>query len=218
MVSNSLRAVNRLLAPLARRMRLMVGRSFVHLIDDARNLQELQVEILNDDVADGAERFQEYGFTSHPKRGAEAIVLCVGGSRAHPVIVAVDDRRFRLKSLAEGEVALYTDEGDYVWFKRGRNIEVVAGTKAKVTSPLVEVIASTKVTMTTPLVEMSQELRVTGKITGTGGLAISGGTGATFAGNVAVAGGNVTADGIGLKTHVHGGVQPGSGNTGGPSG
>lgn len=58
--------------------------------------------------------------------------------------------------------------------------------------------------------------QVTGKITGQGGMAISGGTGATVAGNVAVTGGNVTADGIGLKTHTHNGVQPGSGNTGQP--
>ncbi|MFQ7431805.1 MAG: hypothetical protein ACLRNI_10930 [Sutterella wadsworthensis] len=28
-------------------------------------------------------------------------------------------------------------------------------------------------------------------------------------------GGDVTADGIGLKTHKHSGVQPGSGQTGG---
>lgn len=198
MVSNSLRAINRLLAPLARRMRLMVGRSFVRLIDDARNLQELQVEILNNDVADEVERFQEYGFTSHPKRGAEAIVLCVGGSRAHPIIVAVDDRRFRLKSLAEGEVALYTDEGDYVWFKRGRNIEVLAGTKAKVTAPEVELVASTRVRLATPLTE------ITGNV--------------TVNGNVTVTGGNIIADGVGLKTHVHSGVQTGPSNTGGPSG
>jgi phage baseplate assembly protein gpV len=57
---------------------------------------------------------------------------------------------------------------------------------------------------------------VTGKITGQGGMAVSGGSGATVAGNMAVTGGNVTADGIGLKTHTHNGVQPGSGNTGQP--
>lgn len=51
---------------------------------------------------------------------------------------------------------------------------------------------------------------VTGKITGQGGMAISGGTGATVAGNVAVTGGNVTADGIGLKTHTHTDPQGGT--------
>ena len=40
----------------------------------------------------------------------------------------------------------------------------------------------------------------------------------TVSGNFVVVGGNVTADGVDLKTHVHTGVQPGSGNTGGPTG
>jgi phage baseplate assembly protein gpV len=35
-------------------------------------------------------------------------------------------------------------------------------------------------------------------------------------GTVNVTGGDVVADGISLKTHTHGGVQPGSGSTGAP--
>lgn len=53
-------------------------------------------------------------------------------------------------------------------------------------------------------------LQVDGKITGSGGLAVSGGGGATVSGDV-------VADGISLKSHVHGGVEPGSGNTGTPN-
>ena len=49
------------------------------------------------------------------------------------------------------------------------------------------------------------------------GLAATGVAGAsTVAGNISITGGDVTADGISLKTHVHGGVQTGSGNTAGP--
>ena len=33
---------------------------------------------------------------------------------------------------------------------------------------------------------------------------------------VTVTGGDVVADGVSLKTHVHGGVDPGAGNTGAP--
>jgi phage baseplate assembly protein V len=56
----------------------------------------------------------------------------------------------------------------------------------------------------------------TGAITGQGGMAISGGTGASVAGSMVITGGNVTADGIGLKTHKHGGVQGGLSDTGVP--
>lgn len=56
--------------------------------------------------------------------------------------------------------------------------------------------------------------QVSGQITGQGGMAISGGSGASVAGNMAITGGNVTADGIGLKTHTH--ADPQGGTVGGP--
>jgi len=55
---------------------------------------------------------------------------------------------------------------------------------------------------------------ITGHITGQGGMAVSGGEGAMVAGSLAVTGGEVSADGIGLKAHTHPGVQTGGGSTG----
>ena len=56
---------------------------------------------------------------------------------------------------------------------------------------------------------------VTGTITGQGGMALTGsagggGSAATITGNVTVTSGNVTADGIGLKTHTHADAQGGT--------
>lgn len=187
-------ALSRMLAPLARRVRLMVSRGVVAVVNDALKLQGVQIQLLAGETSGSLERFQEYGFTSVPHAGAEAVVVFAGGARSHGLAIAVDDRRYRLKGLAAGEVALYTDEGDQIHFKRGRTIEVVAGTKVAVSAPLVE---------------MSGELNVTGKITGQGGMAISGGAGSTFSGVT------LTHDGVNIgKTHVHGGVQPGGGVTG----
>lgn len=157
----STRAIRAMLAPLHRRVLLMVRRGVVRLVDDALKAQGLQVSLFADEVAE-AERFQQYGFTAHPIPGAEALVLALGGNAAHPVVIAVEDRRYRLKGLAEGEVALYSDEGDYIHFKRGRKIEILAGAKVEATAPEVEVIASTKVTLTTPLAEISGNLTVGG--------------------------------------------------------
>lgn len=90
------------------------------------------------------ELFQHYGFTSAPLAGAEFIALPVGGNSKHTVVVASEDGRYRIQ-LKDGEVALYTDEGDYVHLKRGRLIEVVtetllvkAGTKVRFETPLIE--------------------------------------------------------------------------------
>lgn len=130
--------VRRILKDLDKRVSNFAARCVIKLVDDAAKLQRLQVTVLADEVRDGVERVQQYGFTSAPKVGAEAVVLFVGGRRDHGLVIAVDDRRYRLTGLKEGEVAIYTDEGDHVVIKRGGTIEVKAATKLVVDSPLVE--------------------------------------------------------------------------------
>jgi phage baseplate assembly protein V len=137
----------------AGRVRLMVGRCILQGIDDTTKMQSVQVMVREGEVRDKCEHFQHYGFTSVPHPGAEGIGLAVGGSTDHMVVICLDDRRYRLKGLQEGEVALYTDEGDSIVFKRGRIIEVTAGTK---------------VVFNTPLVEMTGELHVVGDVIGEG--------------------------------------------------
>lgn len=120
------------------RIRLMLGRAILKLANDASTVQELQVEMLSDELQDGVERFQQYGFTSHPHPDAEAIVACIGGLRSHAVAIAVDDRRYRLTGLQAGEVALYDDLGNVV--KLGRDgPEVIGVAKVTVTAPQVVV-------------------------------------------------------------------------------
>lgn len=116
----------RALAPLKRRVMLMVGRGIVRVINDALRWQECQVSLLAGEVRDGVERAQNYGFTAHPHPGAEAIVIFLGGNRDHGVIIAADDRRYRLKGLAAGEVALYDDLGKTIVLKRNGDVHVTA--------------------------------------------------------------------------------------------
>lgn len=209
-----MRQVLALLQPIVARMRLMINRGVLELTDDANGMQRVQISGLADEVLSDVERFQQYGFTSVPLPKAEVIFVSLGGRRTHAVVVSADHPQFRKKGMQPGEVALYTDEGDFIHFKRGRTIEIEAGTKVKVTAPNVEVVAAVKVLLTAPLVECSAALKANGPITGLGGMAISGGSGATVTGNLAVTSGEVSADGIGLKSHHHGGVQTGGGNTG----
>ncbi|MCB2256614.1 phage baseplate assembly protein [Pseudomonas chlororaphis] len=108
------------------------------------------------------EQFQNYGFSSAPLPGAEYIVIPVGGNSKHSVVVASEDGRYRL-ALQDGEVSLYTDEGDYVHMKRGRVIEVV-------TDDLVFKVKN-KVRFEAPLVEMSENLVVTRDIKADGEIA-----------------------------------------------
>jgi phage baseplate assembly protein V len=142
---------------------MVVARGVVRLVNDALLVQGLQVTVLDGEVAQ-VQRFQEYGYTSVPLAGAEAVLAAVAGARSHLVAIAVDDGRYRLKNLVDGEVALYTDEGDTIHFQRGRIIAVNAGNAINVSAPQVTVTATTKVTLDTP------EVHCTGKITAVGNI------------------------------------------------
>src|SRR3989339_826236 len=118
MVNPILNAINKTTAPLRRRVQLMIGRAVIAAVGDGSACQTLQVTALSGEVLDGVERIQEYGFTSHPHQGAEAVLLAVGGNRSHGLVVVAGDRRYRLTGLAAGEVALHDDQGQVVHFKR----------------------------------------------------------------------------------------------------
>ena len=108
------------------------------------------------------EFWQHYGFTSRPLAGSEGIVLKDGNVVN---IIASDDRRYRLV-VNEGEVALYSDEGDKVHFKRGQEIEIKSGGKVVVDAPEIELTGATTVT---------GNLHVAGNITATGTIIDTGG-------------------------------------------
>ena len=106
----------------------LLARGTVVLANSATKLQSLQMRLTAGEVNDDMEHFESYGFTSNPLAGAEGIATFLGGDRSHAIVLVVADRRYRLQSLAAGEVAIYTDEGDKIHFKRGRIIDIKTAT------------------------------------------------------------------------------------------
>lgn len=176
-----MRGIERLLRPLRRGLASVVARGVVMLVNDAAKMQALQVRVMADEVLDDVEHWQPYGFSAHPLGGAEALVLAVGGHRAHSVVVSCGDRRYRLTGMQGGEVAIYTDEKDKIHLKRGRVIEVETHT--------LNIKAAESVNFDTPLITQ------TGQI---------------------VAQQDVVAANVSLVQHLHGNVQPGTGESGAP--
>ncbi len=124
-----IRTMQKILDPVRRRLAQMVCRALVSLADDAPGFQELQAKVLAGEVLDRLERFQDYGFSSVPLPGAEGLFVAVGGCRSNGVLIAVGDRRYRIRDLQPGEVAIYTDEdqaeaGHRIVFRRGGIIDV----------------------------------------------------------------------------------------------
>jgi phage baseplate assembly protein V len=96
---------------LARAVRLMVGRAVLSLVKDSLKMQGVQLTALSGETLDDVERFEDYGLTSKPVAGAEAVIASVGGVRDHAVVVALADRRYRPRGvMADGDVALYTKD------------------------------------------------------------------------------------------------------------
>lgn len=118
MVSDELRKLDR-------RIRLLALRSVVASVDDGLKAQGIRLRVKADDDRDGFERFQNYGFTSVPKKPdddgeAEAVLLSIGADPSHGIVIAVEDRRYRLVGLGEGEVAIFDDQGQKVVLYRDR--------------------------------------------------------------------------------------------------
>jgi phage baseplate assembly protein V len=145
------RALSKFIAPLARRIRLLSSRGTVAVVDDAQGEQALQVGLLAGETRDNVPRPQQYGFTSVPLPGAEAIYLSLGGDRDNGIVIVASDRRYRVQGLEAGEVAIYTDEGDKITFKRGRNIEIETMT--------LTIKAPTGVRMETALLAVTGEVK-----------------------------------------------------------
>lgn len=100
--------VRRLLQPVFARIRTLATRGVVLLSNDNRRAQVLQVGAMAGETLDPVERFGEFGFHSRPPKGAEVLVVCLGGDRSHPIAVATEYREARPQGLAEGDSGLYS--------------------------------------------------------------------------------------------------------------
>lgn len=137
------------LRQMGRRVMLMVGRCVLQAANDAAGIQALQLSGLEGELIEDAERMQDYGFTSVPFPGAEAVLVFPGGLRSHGLVVAVGDRRYRLKGLQDGEVAVYDDLGQQMVLKRD-GIRIATSLKVEIEAPEVTLTADTRFKVVTP--------------------------------------------------------------------
>lgn len=119
--------IRRSVSPIAQRVRLMVGRARLAAVTDGGKRQFIQFTALADEVKDGVEHMQPFGFASHPTPGAQVLFICVGGDRGHPIAVCVDDPRSRIP-LEAGEVAIYTGNGNKIVMKPSGDVEITTKT------------------------------------------------------------------------------------------
>ncbi|MBJ8670237.1 phage baseplate assembly protein [Citrobacter koseri] len=99
-------------------LRNIVARAVITALNTAKKCQAAGLKLIAGEPKEGVEHLEPYGFTSAAQDGAEAVVLFPGGDRSHGVAVVVADRRYRLKGLKRGEVAIYDDLNQSVTLTR----------------------------------------------------------------------------------------------------
>ncbi|VEF08439.1 Phage baseplate assembly protein V [Pseudomonas fluorescens] len=135
-------------------LKSVMARGTVVLAAAGKMMQTLQVRLTARELKDNVEHFEPYGLTSNPLPGAEVLTMFMNGDRSHAIVVVASDRRYRIKELESGEVAIYTDEGDKIHFKRGRIIDIETGT--------LNIKATTAVNFDTPVINQTGQIVSTG--------------------------------------------------------
>ncbi|CAI8928592.1 Phage baseplate assembly protein V [Pseudomonas sp. IT-P171] len=127
---------------LGNRVRMMFGRGVLRAVSDTGPRQQVQVELLKDELRDGLEHMQNYGFTSHPL-GGDCAVAFSGGVREQGIVLVIDDRRYRIPLLA-GEVAIYDDLGNKIELLR-EMVKITAVQHLEVVAPTIKLIGDLEV-------------------------------------------------------------------------
>ncbi len=130
------------------RVSVSAARGTIESVNDDPKMQEVGVKFLHDEQADTVEHMLPYGmsFKAQPPDGsgkAEAVAIFLNGNRSHALVVAVGDRRYRLKGLKDGEFAIHDDQGQKVHFTRAGT--VIDGGSKKL--PITANVGDTRVTI-----------------------------------------------------------------------
>lgn len=148
---------------------------------------------------------------SPPVMGEQVLLLSPGGDAALAVVVARLNQDAFAAPFSDGKIhgVKYADGAEISYNRQTHALKAilpVGGT--------LEVSAPGGVTITAPTITLAGNTVIQGTLTGTTGT--GGGGTATFSGNVSTTA-DVLAGSKSLKTHTHGGVQTGSGNTAAPN-
>lgn len=197
----------RLMAPFMRRVRLMLGRAVVTVVNDTLKAQNVQIGTLNDDTPEDVERLQNYGQISVPLAGAEAIIGCIGADRDHAVVLIVEDRRYRPTGLVAGDSGVYHFEGHRIRLtKDGRCI---------ITCKTLEIFADESATIDTPKTILTGDVEIQKNLTVAGDTHVQGGFDVEGESDfkAAITAPNAILNGIDTVQHVHDENGDGGGTT-----
>ena len=130
--------ISQMIKPLRNRVYTMITRAVIEAVKDGGNMQLVKLKLLAGETRDDVERFQNFGFSSNPPDGSEAVAVAVGGNRDHLIVIVVDDRQTRFKNIEKGEAVMFTDDGSFIHLKKGGIAKISAATKVEIGAGFLE--------------------------------------------------------------------------------
>lgn len=147
--------------PLARRFANMLTKGVLSLINSATGRQTAQVTMMAEESA-SLPYVETYGFTSRPNPGAETVAAFFDGDKSHGIVIKIDDRRYRLKNLKSGEVAIYDDSDQSIVLTKS-GIVISGGYKP------IMITNAPEITFDTPQATFTGNIKANGEIADQGG-------------------------------------------------
>ena len=160
------------LRPLNNRIRAIANRTSITRVADAGLSQQVQVTVLAGERLSDVVRLQNFGLTANPPAGSTALLISMGGSRTHCVVIGADHES-RPRDLQPGESQLYNQWGDCVYLQENGETLVKGRSKVISDSPLTHVLGNAEIDGDLLVhgnatfngnVEMDQELMVAGDV------------------------------------------------------
>lgn len=134
--------------------------------DGSKAMRTIQTELFAQDIRDDVEHFEPYGFSSEPLLGAEPLTVSFSGNRDHTVAICVADRRYRIKGMKDGEVAIFDHLGRKVHITQGGIVVDGKSSPVTVTTSSTVSVKGSKITLDAPVVQVTGKMVVAGDVTG----------------------------------------------------
>lgn len=195
----------------------MIGIGRVTVANDDDELQLLQIteratgKGFADRILDKVRRVTEFGFSSVPPIGSEAMMVRRYGERAASIVIATSHRQSRLTGLKPGDTAIYDVRGAKVTLTENGLLIDCAGLPAQISNATtVTIVGSDKIHLEAPTIELHGNATCSGTFQCDGAISSKGEITARSDGSQAKLGQLRDA----YHDHKHGGVDTGSGTSG----
>lgn len=176
----------------------------------------------------------QWGMCFAPELGTEVVVVFANASLQQPLSISqlFNNENLPIPGLNPGEGIIKHQSGSLLKFTNDGKVTLIASTELDFQAPIISMTATTNIKLQAPLIESDATVSITnqapiinekGNVVITGTLSANNGaftmdnSALTTTKNI-ISTQDVTASGISLKTHVHGGVTAGGDSTSPPTG